>query len=165
MDSKIQDLKEKLIPFIIENINEQYKREFIECYSEYLKDKYSDEFYDYISLEKIIDFEKRLWDGKSESYKLSTIVKDEFMDKLAYLSEVGLKYAMKKLNTLRMNQVYESEITEEDAQKNIAMMQQYYENVKPFNRNLAQTYLSEGAIDYSYAVGLTDQMSLRVGRL
>ena len=44
-------------------------------------------------------------------------------------------------------------------------MEQYYENVKPFNKIIAQTYLSEGSVDYIYAAGLTDNKSLRVGRM
>ena len=134
-------------------------------YLNYLNDKYKDEFYSSISTEKIIDLEMSLWKDKNSDYRLSYLIKDEFFTKLSYLSQVGLKYAMKRLSAEKLNALYEPEITEEYAQNNIHLMEQYYENVKPFNKIIAQTYLSEGSVDYIYAAGLTDNKSLRVGRM
>ena len=45
------------------------------------------------------------------------------------------------------------------------MLNTYYEQVREFNKQIANYYVSEGSIDFQYASGITENMSLRIGRM
>ena len=47
----------------------------------------------------------------------------------------------------------------------IEEMQNLFEHVEPFNINIARNYLSEGILDFQFAMNLSEDMSLRTGRM
>ena len=109
--------------------------------------------------DKFLKYELSKWVDVSKSQKQSLLIEDEFLDRLGYLSDLGLKYAIAKIK----GEPYS--MTPVQARKYISEMNLLVNKVLGFNSNLAQTYLSEGTIDFMYASGLSDKMSLRVGRI
>lgn len=137
-------------------IAKAYKAYLIDSYSNLIRNNSDD---DGKVTQVILNMERIKWLNQTQDIKKSNLLKDEMLDKLGYLSNLALKYAMAKLQ----GKLDEINITEEQASSYIEMMREYAKNVLPFNKSIADTYLSEGILDFQYAVGLSSNMSLRLG--
>lgn len=113
----------------------------------------------------VIESEIEKWNSKSVVERQALLVKDEYMEKLVYLSNIGLKNATIRLGNEIKNTNFPVSISKEEADKNIGLMKEYAQMVKPYNKAEAAMILSEGELDYMYAVGLTNYTSLRIGRM
>ena len=79
------------------------------------------------------------------------------MDELIKLSMEGLQFADQFRKESKM-------LDKQTANEKIKLMDELLNKVLKFNKKIATYYYSEGTLDFSYAAGLTDLMSLRVGR-
>lgn len=164
-------LKEKMLPIILKECNEAEKLELEASYNQYLEVVYSDlnTYEGQITEDElkqiVIESEIEKWNSKSVVERQALLVKDEFMEKLVYLSNIGLKNATIRLGNEIKNTNFPVSISKEEADKNISLMKEYAQMVKPYNKAEASMILSEGKLDYMYAVGLTSYTSLRIGRM
>lgn len=139
------------------------QEEILYFYKEYLDKLYSSNVKNIDEYEKLKDrflkLEISKWSSIPKGVKQGLLIRDEFLNRLGYLSDLGLKYAISKLKGESID------LTEEQAKKYISDMKLLVDKVRDFNSDLAKTYLSEGILDFMYASGLTNNKSLRVGRM
>jgi cobalamin biosynthesis Co2+ chelatase CbiK len=90
---------------------------------------------------------------------------DEAFKKERELSKKAYDYATSKLAHVISNSEYQSPITEEEANQFIAEMEKLCESVKPENKTRAEYELSEATMDIMYAANMTEDSSLRIGRM
>ena len=155
---KIKEIYNNTVDLFIKNIPDDKKEYMKNMYLSYLIREYSkhvltSEDVDYYSSLEIIR-----WKNFSMEGKLSVVSEDENLDKLINLSLEGCQAAEKFVRE-------GVQISKEYANDKLEEMNLLYENVKEFNKDLATFYYSEGSLDFSYASGLTDLMSLRTGRI
>ena len=159
----IQKIYEETLPIVLNDVEAEFVESITASYLAYLQNNYSSVVVDYDKKNKFcsayIKLEASKWRNSSVGLKKSVLLVDEALSKLGTLSNTALVHAQ---NRLLKNEI---SITEERANEGIALMQEAIPLVKSFNQDLANFYLSEGIMDFSYACGITDNMSLRVGRL
>lgn len=170
----ILEIYNKTINDILIGIEEIYKEELCLAYIDYLKKNYLnfDLNLDNKKPEELvklfIDLEKSKWQDMNREAKLSELLKDPAFENIKYISNTGYKYAKsmldKKFET-GVDVVLQPVIDEQRAQESIDMLNRYFEQVRDFNKNIANYYISEGSIDFQYASGITENMSLRIGRI
>lgn len=97
------------------------------------------------------------WKDFNIEGKMSIISEDKNLDELVKLSMEGLHFA----DQFRRNGVL---LDKKIANEKIELMDELLNKVLDFNKTLAAYYYSEGTLDFFYAAGLTDFMSLRTGR-
>lgn len=128
-----------------------------DAYKTYLVKTYSNVSTDAASM--IISCEKEEWGRKTQEQKLSMLLDDPALTELKRISGIGYKAALATLNG------EEPGFDQEEAEGYIEQMEGLVSKVRDFNTNLARQYLSEGSIDFQYAVGKTEYTSLRIGRI
>ena len=170
----ILEIYNKTINDILIGIDGKYKEELCLAYIEYLKKKYLNFDLDLgnkkpeelISL--FVDLEKSKWKDTNVDAKLSELLSDSAFENIKHISNTGYKYAKSMLDKKfesGVEMLLQPVITEEKAQQSIEMLNTYYEQVRDFNKKIATYYVSEGSIDFQYASGITENMSLRIGRI
>ena len=154
---------------VLKDIEETEKEILMASYKRYLVDSYADTLDEDDNIEQVIALysvmEIKKWNKKSPDEKKSLLIQDENYKKLYELSNIGYKHANRKILLLQTHQEYIPSINEEQARKYIQEMEELYEGVKDYNKKMAGIYLSEGTMDFLYATQLTDNMSLRIGRM
>lgn len=170
-------MKEKVVERILgetkeiflEGVDPSIHEKMLLAYKNYLMETYANILREDDNLEQVIriwsHMEKRKWVGKNTSYKLSMIIKDENLDKLRRISGIGYNLAQKKMGFVLSDTQYTPELSKEQMNAYIEEMQNLFEHVEPFNINIARNYLSEGILDFQFAMNLTEDMSLRTGRM
>lgn len=103
------------------------------------------------------DLEVIKWKDFSIYGKMSIISEDISLDELIKLSMEGLHFA----DQFRKEGIM---LDKKIASEKIKLMNDLLNKVLKFNKELATYYYSEGILDFSYAAGLTNLMSLRTGR-
>ena len=111
------------------------------------------------------ELENSKWQNASEQAILTEVVNDINMRQLMYMSNIAMEYAEKKNACLKNGQNYQPEITAVQAQEYIAQMKTLRAQVLPFNSVKANILLSEGIMDLQYAANITEDTSLRRGRI
>lgn len=161
----IKEIYNTLIPIITNGITEELE-EISTAYYNYILNLYSDNNgSNYEKLKEIcINIEMKNWSNKSVILRKKLLLTDNYYDKLIYLSNIGLKNANIRLLNEINNDNKPIEITETQAKENIKLMKEYVNMVKDYNKQEALMILSEGLIDYDYALGLTDNRSFRLGK-
>ena len=170
----ILEIYNKTINNILIGIDVKYKDELCLAYMEYLKKNYLNFDLDLgnkkpeelVSL--FVDLEKSKWQDTNTDAKLSELLSDPAFENIKYISNTGYKYAKSMLDKKFETSVeilLQPVIEEEKAQESIEMLNTYYEQVRDFNKRMATYYVSEGSIDFQYASGITENMSLRIGRI
>jgi len=166
INSEIQKMINQLfsttLDQLLSDIPSEFKAEMQSAYSQHLIKRYGEvtlpdanKTDDYVTT--LVNRELREWGSSSPEMKMSAFLKDEFLDKIGAIAEQGFSYASKKL-------IDQTTISPETAKQNIEMLKQYLPQVRSFNVLLAQSYVSEGILDFQYAAGLTENISLRLGR-
>ncbi len=139
------------------------------AYKKYLLEVYGDtlEANDDINVVITIytNIERKKWKNKTLNEKLSIVINDDSLNKLRELSGIAQKHAERKLGFMLSGTNYTPSISEEDVKKYIQDMKEYHSKVLPQNINVANIYLSEGILDFEYAINLTENLSLRVSHL
>jgi len=170
----ILEIYNRTINDILIGIAEKYKEELCLSYIEYLKKNYLNFDFDLdnnhpdelVSL--FVELEKSKWQDITVEEKLSELLSDPAFDNIKYISNTGYKYAKSLLDKkfeASSVEFLQPEIDQEKAQESIEMLNKYYEHVREFNRQIANYYVSEGSIDFQYASGITENMSMRIGRI
>ena len=164
----IKDIYTAIIPILTNDLNPEEKQEMCNAYYEHISYTYSDKMKfntDYEKLKNIcIDIEKKSWTNKSVILRKKLLFKDDYYTRLIYLSDIGLKNANIRLLNEINNDNKPIEITKEIASNNMELMTQYSEMVRDFNKQDALMILSEGLLDYNYALGISDNKSFRIGK-
>lgn len=169
MDKKINGdliryIYNETIVDVLNGFNEFEHEEVRNAYKTYLINNY-DSIKSSKNLEKLKAFylklEKARWNSKTKEDKQRLLIEDDYLNRLGYLSDVALQYAKLRLN----DEQDKIDINVEQVRKFIEEMSVCANMVKDFNKSIATIYLSEGSMDFNYAVGLTDNTSLRVGRM
>lgn len=157
------------IKTLISDFSEKEIPEVLQSYQLYIIENYSNVLEPTDNVEKVaklfIEIENKKWKNKTKEEKQILIMKDPALENLRYLSGIAQKYAQNRLGNELSSGTFIAELSEEQAQNYIKNLEEYTSQVKPYNSLIAQTYLSEGIIDFLYASKLSDNMSLRVGRL
>ena len=152
----------EMIDLVLSGFEQSEEDQIKKLYSEYLKNKYSEFIQNDSDLEKttkaMFIMEKSLWTNKSKEYKLSILIKDDFLDQLYDLSNIAYKLAIERKTSSKLT------ISTEKAKQQIDKMNEISKKVQPFNNEIGYSYLLEGVEDYNYACGNSDEHSLRVGR-
>lgn len=170
----ILEIYNKTVNDILIGIDEKYKKELCLAYVEYLKKKYlnfdlnlgNKKPEELVNL--FVDLEKSKWQETNVDAKLSELLSDPAFENIKYISNTGYKYAKSMID-----KKFESDteillqpvIEKEKAQESIELLNTYYAQVRDFNKQIAIYYVSEGSIDFQYASGITENMSLRIGRI
>lgn len=133
----------------VESIRNMYLSYLIRTYSRL---ELNDRTIEYYSNLEVIKWKDYNIDGK-----MSIISEDKNLDELVKLSMEGQHFAdqFRKDGTMLDKKI---------ANEKIKLMDELLNKVLEFNKKLATYYYSEGTLDFSYASGLTDLMSLRTGR-
>lgn len=170
-------MKEKIIEEILSNakdtflegIDPEIHEKMLIAYKHYLLEEYGgiiDSKDDKEQLVRICTkLEKQKWPGQSMSQKMARIIKDENLDKIREISGIAYKKAQRKIGFLLSGDEYIPDISAEQVNEYIKQLEELLDKVKPFNIYVAQTAVSEGILDFQYAANLTEDKSLRVGRI
>ena len=162
MNDLEQAIYDNLINIILKDFNENEIEEVKEGYKNYLISVYRDLYDLDNNKEKLkkhfIKTEIMRWEDKSKNLKQRSLLKDEYFAKLYDISQMAYKYA----NYRKTGQINEINITKEQADQYIYLMNEYLEKVRDFNKEVAIEYLSEGSTDFYYALGLIEEKSFRL---
>lgn len=170
----ILEVYNKTINNILNSVSEKYKNELSLAYMDYLKRIYLSFDFELENnqseelIKTLVNFEISKWKDVSESSILSELLNDQAFENIKYISNTGYKYAMLMLDKKSFNNdntLLQPVIEKEKALESIELLNSYYEQVRDFNKTIANYYVSEGSIDFQYASGITENMSLRIGRL
>ncbi len=173
-EKMVEEIYNKTINDVLNGIDYKYSDELCLAYKGYLKNNYLN-FDLSIGGKKpeelailFADLEKSKWHDLDSDAKLSELLSDPAFDNIKYISNTGFKYAesmlSKKFET-GAEIIVQPVIEKEKALESIEMLNRCYEQVRDFNKDIANYYVSEGIIDFQYASGITENMSLRIGGL
>lgn len=167
----ISEIYNQTINDILNGIDEKYKSELCMAYINYLKRIYLN-FDLELGNKKIdelvsvfVNLEKSKWKDANKDSKLSELLHDQAFENIKNISNTGYKYAEEMLSKKIFNDAIEPVIEKEKAKENIDKLNKYCDQVRNFNKQLATYYVSEGSMDFMYASGITENMSLRIGRM
>ena len=171
-EKMISEIYNKTINDILIGIDDKYKEELSLAYMEYLKKNYLN-FDMSLGNKKPEDLvrifsnlESSKWGDTHGDAKLSEMLSDPAFENIKYISNTGYKYAESRINKKFGNSTDIPPVIDvEKAQESIEMLNKYYEQVRDFNKTIATYYVSEGSIDFQFASGMTENMSMRIGRL
>ena len=140
-----------------ENYNEvsnEYKRILLNRYSSIsINGRDPEELYD-----KILKIEYDEWQPMAPPMKSHILIKDKSLDQIIDIANGAYKAAKERL--------YDGKtISTEVADSNKTKMEELYNDVKEYNKALADWHISEGTMDLEYASGRTENTSLRIGRM
>lgn len=165
----LENLYNGTINTFLQGFSDTEKQELLSSYKQYIIDNYTNVLEPDDDVNKVtqlfIDIENKKWLKKTQEEKKIIVVRDQSLDHLQYLSQTAFKYAQVRLGKELTGNSFIPEITEEQAKKYLKEMEECIEKIQPHNLKIARTYLSEGSIDFLYAANLTNNMSLRVGRM
>lgn len=161
MEDFIKYLYDNTIKYIISDFNEDEISEIKEGYLNYLNNHYLDTI-DEENIEKakkvFPEVEIKNWKKVSKKAKQSILLKDSALDDMRYYSDYARVYANERLDNNRIV------ISEKQAKSYIKHMEDMFEKVRDFNKVIAHQLLSESTVDFLYASGISDNMSLRCAR-
>lgn len=169
----VLEIYNKTINEVLKGIDEKYYEELRSAYMEYLKRNYLS--FDLNKNNKkpeeiavlFTQLENSKWINSKPGLKLSELLRDPAFENIKYISNMGYKYAREMLDMKFKagNAPLQPVIDEEKAKESIEMLNNNYEQVREFNKMMANYFISEGSLDFQYASGITEHMSLRIGDL
>lgn len=155
----INNIYEEMISTILQGFNDSEFGEVTASYREYLIKNYGNKQGDIDKLKAaILSIERDKWKDKDKKNKQMNLFNDVYLERLGYLSNLALKLAKGRFYGNEDNAISTDEVLEY-----IKLMKEYASLVREFNRGIADVYLSEGILDFQYAIGLSNNMSLRLG--
>lgn len=156
-NKSIMKIYENTVDKFLENFSVSEIESIRNLYLSYLIRTYSHLKLDDIAVDYYSNLEVIKWKDFNIDGKMSIISEDKSLEELVKLSMEGLHYAdqFRKYGTMLDKKI---------ANEKIKLMNELLNKVLEFNKKLATYYYSEGSLDFSYAAGLTNLMSLRTGR-
>ena len=158
MEQFIEELYSNTVNELLNGIPDEYKEKVSNGYKEHLKAVYGnlrivEGKYEQALKEETEDYMKKFASLMPFS-KLTLYARDENMEELCKLAGEAFELAIHK------DEVKDTLDKDEIAAK-IRRMEELYEKVEFYNKLAAQTTLSEGTLEYNYALGNSDLMSMR----
>ena len=161
MEDFINYMYDNTIEFILKDFNNEEINEIKEGYLKYLKLHYEDTI-DGKQLDKakkvFPNIEISNFKNLKKEEKKRLLLDDNALEKIKYFSHYANTYAQYRMDNDKCI------ISEEQANNFIVQMGNECKKVRSFNKSLAENLLSESIVDFQYAAGLTDNMSLRSAR-
>lgn len=158
----ITEIYNNMIKIILSDIEANYHKVVCQKYMEILVNRYSNIVFDETSTEKVYNclykIEYDEWSLMTSAMKKHIFISDDSLKKIIDLASVAFKCAKDKLD----NSVI---ISKEFADKNIEELNELYNNVEEFNKNLAMWYISKATVDFDYASNQTEAMSSEISHL
>lgn len=158
----IQKLYYNLISVILTGFEESDKKIVEAEYMRILSNRYSElpfNITEYEKLyEKLFKLEYNEWSGLPLDMKKHILLKDSVLDEIINIASEAFKFAKNRLNKNML-------ISIEEADKYISRLEELYNSVKEYNKQLAQWHISEGILDLKYSSGQTENTSLRIGHI
>ncbi len=154
----------EMIDVILLDFGDDEKGIIIDGYKRYLEINYRDSVnLENISLSKqvILKMEHIKWDKSDKKEKQVSLIFDENLRELGKISALAQDYANYKL----MGKEDLIDLTVEEMNHKIELMEKYRDLVKPFNKEIANSYFSEAVVDFQYALGLSNNTSFRIGKI
>lgn len=162
MNELEQAIYDSLIEIILKGFTEEEQEEVKTEYQNYLIQYYRDLYNLDKDKEKLkkhfIKMEILKWQNKAKDFIQRSLLKDDYFAKIYEISQMAYRYANLRL-TGSKDQI---DITKEEIDEKIRLMNEYLEKVRPFNKQVAIEYLSEGSTDFYYALGLIEETSFRL---
>ena len=159
MDEFINKVFEIIKDSLFKDIDLKYHDSMEQQYKYILKKSWENINLDLKAMDKnvsmVANMEKKKLINTSAVYRLQLYAIDSSFNELDKLSCLAYKYATARYND-------EFILSEEDATQNIALMVKYIDDVYDFNKEYANHLLSEGIVDYNYASGMSNDISLRL---
>jgi len=154
----VKKIYDKTFPVFIEGFSEEEIEKMKQEYFAYLSRSYSknldtDDMCDYYVSLELVKLKKR-----SKEDKIRLVTYDECLEKIKSISLEAQRAATSFVKD--SNIVFDVQV----ANKKIEELKSLLDGVKPFNRFLAENYVSEGILDFEYASKQNTLMSLRTGR-
>ena len=161
MEEFINYVYDKTISYVIKDFSLKELEEVEKSYREYLEFQYSDvvnETNIEKSKEVFTKVEIENFKNAPKIKKQIILLKDLALDEVKYFSDYARVYADERRCNDRII------ITSDQARSYIKQMEQLVKQVRDFNLEIANKLLSESIVDFLYASGISDNMSLRSAR-
>ena len=169
MNEIINVLYKNNIELILKDFDENDQSEIKKEYLDYLTLHYSrlvNEEYNSSDIIDVIDnMEKDLWLKKKKIEKQRILLKDEKLDKMGEISNIGYENALKKLECLKNNIEYKNNLNKVEVELYIDNLTKLSNEVRDFNKEIADRYLSEGILDLLFAANMSENTSFRIGNI
>lgn len=159
-------LYDNSINFVLLGIDKKYKEELKDSYLEYLNriysnyklpNKNSDDI-----LNGLLKLEELKWKNSVQSVKLSSLLTDSAFENIQYILNVSEEYANKRIDPNNVEGNLTPVIGEEQAKRNIEMLNFHLKSVREFNKEFARQLVSRAIINYKYACGLSDMNNNKI---
>ena len=144
---------------VIDDVPVELKKEFSNSYHKYLLKIYLDDELEEEDESIYTELELSRWKRASCSLKLSEILKDKAYERIKKNSARGLHYAEQRLEESSNGC---PTISLMRANKNIQRLERDLQKVRGFNKDVAKILVSEGIVDFLYACGRSEFISLRL---
>jgi hypothetical protein len=160
-DGFIQAIYDSMIEIVMNGMDKN-DRELIEKkYREILNNRYSELDINASNYDKLYNLflrrETREWTDFSLNERKNIFIGDPALEEIISLSNQAFEYAWERLTN-------SSVIPVKVCNDSIKRMNELSSQVKDFNKKLSLWYLSEGGVDFTYASGMSENTSLRLGR-
>lgn len=158
MDEIINKIYTTTINVVLDGFNEnEYdsisKKYLVKLHEQF--DKYDPTKINSDVFEKIIASEINKWRSMNRQTKRNIFIPDVYLTKIATISVTAYRYALKRLNE---GLIIEPEL----ADKMINEMNNLLNDVFEYNKQVAEWYISHGALDLTYAMGNSEVYSDRL---
>lgn len=131
-------------------------------YMDYIKKSYAEfdngQITDKNKINILVELENNKWLNESPDYKKAFIIPDENLKRLSEISSFAYDMAKNRLK----NDVMASDI---NLSEYLSKIEELKNKVYNFNIYLARELVSETILDLQYALGQTDDTSIRIGRI
>ena len=160
----IKEIYLNVINVILNDIDEKYKEEVSNNYLEYLYSMYSDKEINEQNYSKIVEILSKIeyekWKRRDRKSKLYHLKKDKSFDVINDISKKAYSLASMHFEGKTID------VSKEEIDKNINILVNQLNSVEDFNKEEAERLVSEGILDFGYAIGKNDNVtSLRIGHL
>ena len=149
------------INYVLKDFNDKEIDEIKTSYRDYLEFQYGNVVNESnIDKAKIVflKMEKDKFENADKIKKQIILLKDVALDEVRYFSDYARIYAEERRDNNRII------ITGNQALSYIKQMEELVKHVRKFNMELANNLLEDSILDFNYAAGLSDNMSLRCAR-
>ena len=159
MEQFIEDLYRNTQEALLKDVPDKDKDKLSAGYKEHLKAVYEGLTVVSGKYVEALESETNAYLGKLESLssisRLALYVRDKNMTELCKLAGEALELAIQRDKNV-------GKLDEKEIESRMKKMQELYDKVEWYNQLAAQTTLSEGTLEYQYALGKTNLMSMRL---
>lgn len=158
-ETVLKEVYNKVSNLLLGDIEENFKEELKKGYYESLFKRYSDIEIEKDDLENYIELEVLRLEDLSAEDKKHLYIRDDYFVELGNVSEqVFILAKRKKINS-------EYIVTKEELNSLKEKMLSLLPQVKDFNKQIAEQYVSEAMVEIEYLLGNEEISSFRLGNL